>query len=598
MPSRDDTTNASSELRAAIRSVRGSLVSIAVASGVINLLMLTGPIFMLQVYDRVLPSKSEATLVGLGIFALCMFVFQSLFEILRSRMLVKIGRLLADKVGPRALDVLAERRDGSGLQAVRDLDTIRSFAGGGSAAFFDLPWTPLYVAICFLFHPGLGLAVLAGAVLLSLLTRAGDRLSRRSTESLAAESIGRSRLTEEMRREALLIDALGRRSRMQAIWIDRTSRYLDSQDSAQNLASYLGAATRFLRTVLQSAVLALGAWLVIHQEASGGIMLAATILTIRALAPVELAIVNWRGFVATREAWARLDTSLGEVRRPDVPTPIALPNKALTVTAVTVAIPNSERAVLSGVSFNLQAGSAIGIVGPSGSGKSSLARALVGAWPTARGVIRLDGATFDRWNRDAIGSAIGYLPQDVELFAGTVAQNIARFAADAPEGAVQRAAAEADVHDMILRLPEGYDTQVGEGGVMLSGGQRQRIGLARALFGHPFLVVLDEPNSNLDTAGERALLHAIVGIRRRGGIAVVIAHRSSALAAVDQLMVLNDGHVQHVGPRDEVLAAISPPRSQPEASPEMRKAKRAAPKRRSKPPTMKGVVNGRASAHA
>lgn len=591
------TTRTSSELQTALRPVRGAILSVAIASGAINLLMLTGPLFMLQVYDRVLPSRSEATLVGLSLFALAMFLFQSLFETLRGRMLTRIGRLLVDRVNPRALDVLVEARGVDGLQAIRDLDTIRSFAGAGSAAFFDLPWTPLYVALCFAFHPGLGVAVLAGAVLLGLLTWAGDRSSRRPTADLAALSAARSRRTEEMRRNALLIDALGMRSRMQGRWLERTRDYLDRQDGALGLASHLSTATRLLRTVLQSAVLALGAWLVIHQEASGGIMLAATILTIRALSPVELVIANWRGFVAARQAWFRLDAALAATRRRDAPTPIGLPKRDLSVAAVTVAIPDSERAVVANTSFVLRAGSALGIIGPSGSGKSSLARALVGAWPTARGVIRLDGATFGQWDRDVIGAAIGYLPQDVELFAGTVAENIARFAADAPENAVLNAAAEADVHEMILRLPDGYDTQVGEGGIMLSCGQRQRIGLARALYGSPFLVVLDEPNSNLDTAGERALLHAIVRIRQRGGIAVVIAHRSSALAAVDQLMVLNEGLVQRLGPRDEVLKALAGSAPAQTRAP-TGKARQAAPRGRARAATRRGTADAQAQTHA
>ncbi|SEM55319.1 ABC transporter transmembrane region [Bosea lupini] len=590
-------TKAASELKAALRPVGGAIASVAIASGVINLLMLTGPLFMLQVYDRVLPSRSEATLIGLSLFALAMFLFQSLFEVLRSRMLIRIGRLFADRVSPKALHVLAEAQGAEGLQAIRDLDTIRSFAGGGSAAFFDLPWTPLYVALCFAFHPGLGVAVLAGAVLLSLLTWAGDRLTTRSSEELATLSTARGRRTEEMRRNALMIDALGMRTRMQGRWLERTHTYLDRQDAAQGLASYLNAATRLLRTVLQSAVLALGAWLVIHQEASGGIMLAATILTIRALSPVELAIANWRGFVAARQSWSRLDAALTSTPSRQGPTSIALPKRELSVVAVSVAIPASERAVVANASFVLRAGSALGIVGPSGSGKSSLARAVVGVWPTARGVIRLDGATFDQWDRDVIGGAIGYLPQDVELLAGTVAENIARFAMDRSAEAVQVAAAEADVHEMILRLPDGYDTQVGEGGTMLSGGQRQRIGLARALFGRPFLVVLDEPNASLDSAGEQALLRAIVGIRQRGGIAIVIAHHGSALAAVDQLMVLNEGHVQRLGPRDEVLKALAAS-APPQARAAQGKTRRTASKGRAIAASRRSAADAQARTHA
>lgn len=567
--------------RDVVRSMSPALCAVALASGVINLLMLTAPLFMLQVYDRVLPSRSGATLLGLSLFALVLFLFQGLFEVVRGRMLSRIARIFVDRVTPSSVNLLVDSQDQEGVQALRDVDELRSFISGGLSAFFDLPWTPLYIGLCFAFHYVLGLAVLTGAVVLSGLTWIGDRASRRPIKEVVGLATSRNRLTEEIRRNRVQIDALGMRGRMRQLLLERSGQYLDRYEAASSVTLHLGAATRIVRIVLQSGVLALGAWLVIHGQATGGIMLAATILTIRALAPLEQAMANWRSFVAARQAWVRLDTAIEGMPQRGAPTPIELPSREITFSGVTVAAPGTQRVVVADANFMLEAGSALGVLGPSGSGKSSLARALVGAWVPVRGVIRLDGATFDQWERDKIGRAVGYLPQDVELFAGTVAENIARFEENAPIETLHRAAAQADVHDLIRRLPNGYDTQVGEGGAMLSGGQRQRIGLARALYGDPFLVVLDEPNSNLDASGEQALLRAIISVRQRGGVVVVIAHRANVLAAVNQLMILNEGRVQQIGMRDEVLATLAAGQKKPDVmAPETRVAPPHPPRKR------------------
>lgn len=590
-----------SELCASLPGLRRGLVAVAVASCVVNVLMLTAPLFMLQVYDRVLPSRSGSTLVGLAVFALAMFLFQGLFETIRGEMLLGIGRTFGNRLAPRVFDILAASRGPEGAQAMRDLDTIRAFvSGAGIAAFFDLPWMPIYIAVCFAFHPVLGWAVLGGALLLAGLTWLGDVLTRGPIREVAARVGVRQKVAESVSRNGLLIDALGMRGRMRRIWLERNDAYQDRHDATSGMSGRLAAATRMLRTVLQSGVLALGAWLVINEEASGGVMLAATILTIRALAPLEQVIAQWRGFVGSRQAWGRLAAALSEHPAQAVPTPLAAPRSELTATGVTVAAPGSGRPVLADVTFSLQAGSALGIIGPSGSGKSSLARALVGAWSPARGLVRLDGATFDQWPRDTIGACLGYMPQEAELFDGSVAENIARFSDPIDVEALQKAAVEAGLHDLVVRLPNGYDTPVGEGGALLSGGQRQRIALARALYGDPFLVVLDEPNANLDIAGEQALTRAIVNVRRRGGIVVVVAHRSSALAAVDRLMVLNAGRVQHFGARDQVLAQLgASPFPQPAAA-----AVAPAPERpRTRPArtpraVSKRAVGGEGKAHA
>jgi len=563
-----------SELRVAVAACRHALIAVAVASGFINVLMLTGSLFMLQVYDRVLPSHSIPTLVGLLVLAMFLFLLQGILDALRGRMLARIGRSLAESLNRRVFGTivdssLAKRAQGDDLQALRDLDNVRSFAASmGLPAFFDLPWTPIYIGVCFLFHFWIGVAVLLGAVLLCVLTAATDVLTRVHTRALLAIATARREISEATRRNADVVHALGMRSRMAERWMAHDATFLDKQQATADIAAGFGSASRMLRMVLQSGVLALGAYLVVNQEATGGVMLAATILSIRALAPIELVIVNWKSFITARESWHRLSELLKAVPGEGERIPLPAPKRDVRVTSVSVVPPGRTNPVARDVSFTLTAGSALGIIGPSGSGKSSLARTLVGAWKPARGLIRIDGATFDQWNADLLGRHIGFLPQEVELFAGTVAQNIARFQPDADPQMLMAAAKAADVHDIVLRLPSGYETQIGEGGAMLSGGQRQRIALARALYGDPFLLVLDEPNSNLDVEGEKALTAAIINVRLRGGIAIVITHRANVLMAVDKIMILNEGRVQAFGPRERLIPQVVPPPPVPaEATP-------------------------------
>jgi ATP-binding cassette subfamily C protein len=545
--------------------------------------MLTGPLFMLQVYDRALPSRSVPTLVGLALLALTLYAFQCVFDMLRGRVLTRIGRALDDRLSTRVFDLVVQssvrtRSADAGLQPLRDLDAVRSFSSSlGLAAFFDLPWVPLYVTICFLIHPAIGWAVLIGAVVLSTLALVTDVSTRASAQEAVVLGSARRTLAESARRNAALLQALGMRGAMTERWNRENARYLERQQWIADVSGGLGSASRVLRMVLQSAVLGLGAYLVINQEASVGVMLAAMILTARALAPVDLSIANWRNFIAARQSWRRLSDTLATAPSAEERTPLPRPSQTLRLTAVSAAVPGGSAAVLHDVSVTLAAGSALGVIGPSGSGKSSLARLLVGVWAPARGVIRLDGATLDQWPADQLGQSVGYLPQEVELFDGTVAENIARFRPADPAQLIAAAKA-AGVHDIVVRLPNGYDTRVGENGAALSGGQRQRIALARALYGEPFLVVLDEPNSNLDAPGEQALTAAILGVRARGGIVIVIAHRPSAVAAVDQVLILNEGRVQALGPRERFLppatvaktetapppaAAVAPPPPEP-----------------------------------
>lgn len=550
------------EFWAAAWAGRASLVTVMVASGLVNVLMLTAPIFMLQVYDRVLPSRSVATLVGLAGIALMLFLIQSILEIFRARILARFGRLVEERLGGRIFRTLLARgaempRTDEGPQALRDLDTVRGFlASLAFTAFFDLPWVPLYIAVCFLFHPWLGTAIAAGAVLLCLLTLVTDWTTAASTREGVRVAGERRAFIDMAHRTAPLLSALGMRARMTALWQDRANRNLDTAITGNDLAIGFGAAARLTRTVLQSGILGLGAYLVVREEATAGVMLAATVLSARALAPVDLAIANWKSFSAARQAWTRLVVFLPR-RDPAALTPLPAPRESVRITALTIAAPGTDTLVLHDVNVALAPGSALGVIGPSGSGKSTLARALVGLARPSRGVIRFDGAAIDQWDPDAIGRAVGYLPQDIEMFDGTIAQNITRFDAEPDPEALLRASRAAGVHDVVLRLPGGYDARVGPGGLGLSGGQRQRIALARALYGDPFLVVLDEPNSNLDVEGDRALSAAVQAVRARGGIAVVVAHRPSALTAVDRILVLAEGRVQLHGPRDDVLAKLN-----------------------------------------
>lgn len=550
------------EFWSAVRAGRTCLITVMIISGLINLLMLTAPIFMLQVYDRVLPSRSIATLVGLAGITLMLLVIQSIFEIFRARILARFGRLVDERLGPRIFRALLARgaempRGDDGPQALRDLDTVRGFVSSMAvSAFFDLPWVPLYVAVCFLFHPWLGAAVAGGALFLCVLTVLTDWASSASTQEAVRTAGERRSFTDMAHRTAPLLSVLGMRSRMAELWQVRARRNLDVAAYGNDLAIGFGTTARLLRTVLQSSILGLGAFLVVREEATAGVMLAATILSARALAPVDLAIANWKSFSGARQAWGRLVAFLPR-REPAALTPLPAPRESVRVTALSIAAPGTDTLVLHDVNVALAPGSALGVIGASGSGKSTFARALVGLARPSRGVIRLDGASIDQWDSDALGRAVGYLPQDIEMFDGTIAENITRFDPEPNPEALLAAAQAAGVHEVVLRLPGGYDARVGSGGLGLSGGQRQRIALARALYGDPFLVVLDEPNSNLDVDGDRALSAAVQGVRARGGIVVVIAHRPSALAAVDRILVLGEGRVQLHGPRDDVLSKLN-----------------------------------------
>lgn len=571
-------------IRRALRSARGPFVSVALLSGVVNLLALTGSIYMMQIYDRVMSSHSVPTLVALSIIAAWFYLIQGVLEVIRSRILIRIGMAFDESFATRIfkavvkLQLHANRGAAESLQPVRDLDSIRTFlSGGGPIAVFDLPWMPIYLALIWLLHPALGMLAISGALLLCFMTWLTDRQSEAASRHVAREAGQRMALAESGRRNAEILQAMGLTDRMAARWSDVNFRFLKHNETLSDVSGGLGGISKMLRYVLQSAVLGLGAYLVLKQELSGGSMIGASIIMSRALAPVELAIANWKLFVAARQSATRLNEILAHFDEGKEPMALAPPVHQLSVEGVYIAPPGSREPTVTNASFKLSAGQGLGIVGPSAAGKSTLARGIVGVWPLLRGDVRLDGAALDQWKHEILGSHIGYLPQDIELFDGTIAENIARFDDKATSDQIVAAARAAGVHDMILHLEKGYETRLGESGGALSAGQRQRIGLARALYGDPFLVVLDEPNSNLDSDGDNALTEAIRSVRARNGIVIVIAHRPSAIASVDLLAFMANGQIQAIGAKDDVLRKIMKGQAGPPTGKEIAAASSSQP---------------------
>ena len=553
-----------SELACALRSCRAALAGVAVFSGVSNMLMLTGAMFMLQVYDRVLPSRSVPTLVGMAILAGVLFVGQAVIDLVRGRIMTRIGTELDDAVGGRVFTAVSRLplfigQQGDGLQPQRDLDNIRMFLSSpGPSTLFELPWLPFYLMIIWSLHPTLGITAVCGAVILVTLTAATEAFTRKPMGAAVMTALRRNGFAEASRRNAEVLSAMGMGKRLHDHWREASRQHLAQQQLVSDIVGGFGSFARALRLMLQSAMLGVGAWLVIQGEATSGIIIAGSILAGRALAPVDLAIANWRNFVGARQSWRRLSNLLARLPQDGQPMALPVPRSNLTVDRIAIGAPGTQRIIVQNVEFRLDAGSVLGIIGPSGSGKSSLVRGLVGAWRPLAGRIKLDGAALDQWSSERLGRYIGYLPQDVELLAGTVAANIARFDPVVDAEAVVAAARAAGVHDLIVGLPNGYDTQIGEGGTALSAGQRQRVALARALYGDPFLVVLDEPNSNLDMDGEMALAQAMLGIKARGGIVAIVAHRPNILSAVDFMLMMKDGQMHMFGTRDCVLSKLLP----------------------------------------
>lgn len=553
---------ASQALSDVFKDCRSAVISIVVVSGVVNVLYLTGSFFMLVVYDRVIPSKSIPSLVGLVLLALMLYAFHGALETMRARMLTRIMAILDEFLSPRVFKAVAQMAQngaapGSSYLPLRDLDQVRSFLSSPApAALCDLPWMPLYFAVCFLFHPLIGLAAMGGAVFLVLITVLIDRLTRTPLKAASEHAMRRSAVTEAACRNSEVVAAMGMQDHFAAQWEEANHAHLLSQQQVSDVAGALGSVSKMWRMALQSGVLAICAYLVITGDGTSGILLASSILLGRTLAPLDSTIASWKAIVGAQQAWGRLASLPAQNPMQARNAILPVPSQVLKVEGISIAPPGAQRPTVRDLSFTVRAGQAVAVTGPSGSGKSTLIRALVGVWPVLRGAVRLDGKPIGQWDRAELGCHLGYLPQDVALFAGTIAQNISRFSSDANSAAIAAAAQAAGVHDLIERLPNGYDTELGEGGAGLSGGQRQRIGLARALYGNPFLVVLDEPNANLDAEGEAALTDAILGVRARGGVVVLVAHRMSALAGVDLMLTMEGGQAQAFGPKEDVLRHI------------------------------------------
>jgi PrtD family type I secretion system ABC transporter len=538
------------ELKAALAPFRSIAAPIVAISSVYNVLLLAGSFFMLLVYDDVLPSRSVPSLVSLFLMVATAYAFQALLDVVRGRMMVHVGTLFMRQVSDRVLDVVSrfELSRGpipNGTQIVRDVDTIRGFLSGpGPLAIVDLPWIFVYLLILFVFHWSIGVLGLAGVFILIGLMAFNNRM----TEPLALETVRagvqRLNVAESTLRNAETLKALGMAETRRRSWHQAESDFLRANDRLAYISSTISASTKAFRMLLQSATLALGAFLVIDGDATGGIIIAASILTARALAPVEQVIANWKGMTASRQAVARLREMFQSVPYEVEPMGLERPRSDLLVQNLTTGPPGGRVLTIGDVSFRLQAGHALAIIGRSGSGKTTLARVLCGVWPVMRGAVRLDGATLDQWSSSQIAEIVGYVPQSIELFEGTIAENISRFDPRADREAILAAAKAADCHDMIIRLDDGYDYRINVKGGNLSAGQQQRIALARALYRDPFLIVLDEPNSNLDADGDIALGIAIKHARERGAIVVVIAHRPSILAHVSHVLVMNGGRVE------------------------------------------------------
>jgi ATP-binding cassette, subfamily C, bacterial exporter for protease/lipase len=548
------------EIEQALFAFKSTFWTVGAFSAIINMLMLVPSLYMLQVYDRVLQSRNDITLLMLTLIMLGAYGLMATLELIRSFVLVRIGARfdmsLNKRVYTAAFEQNLKKAGGNAGQALQDLMNLRQFLTGNALfAFFDAPWFPVYLIVIFMFEPMLGLFALCGTAVLVALAYLNERITHQPLAEANTTAIVSSAMASNNLRNAEVIESMGMLPNLMGRWFKMHSKFLKLQADASEIAGKINATTKFVQVSLQSLVLGFGALLVLENKITAGMMIAASILVGRALAPVQQVIGVWKSWASTRSAYERLTKLLEANPARDAGMPLPPPTGALSVEGVTAAPPGVSTAVVRGLSFAIQPGDALGIIGPSGSGKSTLARLLVGVWPAALGKVRLDGADIYAWNKGELGPHIGYLPQDIELFAGTVSENIARFG-EVDSEKVVLAAQRAGVHDMILHMPDGYDTKLGDGGAGLSGGQKQRLGLARAMYGDPALIVLDEPNSNLDEVGEQCLVQAVLDLRRRGKTIVLITHRTSAIGATNKLLLIRDGAAQLFGPTEQVLAAI------------------------------------------
>jgi PrtD family type I secretion system ABC transporter len=542
----------------ALKACGPALTTTFVLSLFINASLLASPLYSMQVYDRVLTSRNIGTLTMLTLIVTVFLVLYGVLEFARAGVLARAGVVFEATLRHPLFETMMKaeisgsRR--SGQQAIRDAETIRDCISGGTAAVVcDLPWMPVFVALCFMQHAYLGCVALAGSVLLFALALFTECFTRSSVERTTALTNETSRFVAATLRNGEAVRGLGMGDNVLARWSLAQSALVEVHSRLVERSGATHALTKFVRLAVQISLLAVGAWLAIDRQISPGAMMAASIIMGRALAPVEQAIGQWKRIVAFRSAYNRLQELFHAIPCSNVPTALPTPKGDLVVENAVVCPPASSHPSVRGISFSLKAGESLAIVGASASGKSSLARALTGVWPLRDGLIRIDDADYNQWDQNRLGKCIGYLPQDVELFSGTVAENIARLGT-VDESNVIAAARAAGAHEVILRLPKGYDTPVGEGGVALSGGMRQRVGLARALYGDPRLIVLDEPNSNLDQEGEKALAGAMAAMRAAKRTVIVVTHRQQVLANVDRILVMGLGRALVCGTRDEVIA--------------------------------------------
>ncbi len=548
------------ELRRAIATNLGAFVSIGIFSFFVNLLMLTGPLFMLQVYDRVLGSRSEETLVALLVLVAGLFALMGVLDYARGRVAARIGAAFQSRLDARVFAAtLARATTPAGREAsataLRNLEAVQKLLSSPALfAVIDIPWTPLFILAIFTFHPWLGWLAAGGGLLLVILAILNQMLSFRPVANATRETVASDALADKLRAEGEVVRGLGMEDAALARWQNLRETALAAQIRSSDMTGTFSTLSKTFRFFLQSAMLALGAYLVLQHQATAGVMIAASIMLGRALAPVEQTIAQWPLILRARNGWRGLAAFLAQVPDDSKRTTLPRPRAVLELEKTSAVPPAGTTATLRMISFTLPAGQALGVIGPSASGKSTLARVLTGIWQPAGGTVRLDGATLDQYGPD-LGKHIGYLPQDVTLFEGTIAENIARLQQNPDSAAVVLAAQKAGAHEMILNLPEGYDTRITDTAGRLSGGQKQRIGLARALFGNPVLLVLDEPNANLDAPGAAALNAAIRAFKADGGSVIIMAHRPSGIAECDLLMVLQDGMNRAFGPRDEVLRA-------------------------------------------
>lgn len=560
-----------SDLEEALKLCKGAFISAAGFSLVINILQLVPTIYMLQLYDRVVPTGNHSTLVMLTLIMMVLFVTMGTLEWVRSQILVRVSTRLETLLNERLFKVAYKQALYTGgqrasSQPLDDLTALRQFmTGNGLFAFFDAPWLPIYIALMFVFHWMYGWMAVGTAIMLIIVAIVQEKAtSKMLGEANNLAMAGRGLVNKNLR-NAEVIESMGMLNNIQKRWLKGTNQVLVLQATASSRAGLISATSKLIRLSSQSLILAVGAYLVIENEITSGLMIGGSVLLGRALAPIDIVIGSWKGFIAARGQYSRLNDMLRQIPADPERMSLPTPEGSFQFESAVVAPPGAKQAVLKGITLNIAKGDVVGVIGPSGAGKSTFARALLGIWPCNQGKIRLDGADVFTWNREELGPHIGYLPQDIELFEGTISENIARFGDMDPEKVVL-AAKMADVHNLILHLPEGYDTMIGASGGNLSGGQRQRVGLARALYGEPNIVVLDEPNSNLDEVGEAALGNAIQRLKQKQTTIIIITHRNNVLANVDKLLILNDGLVSAYGPKEQVIAHLQQQQAQAQAA--------------------------------